>query len=265
MLNSTGSVESLERIELDYDNLTNCNSKFRDVYANGIEDPRLFMFRGEEWAIANCLGSLQQQHPCVNTMCIFKLSDPMSTFRLLKCPASVDPMQVQKNWAPFQWKEKLLCEYTLHPHVILDIDTETGITTELYTTTTKVKGEGYFTLSTPNIITTSGSLRGGAPPILVNYLDTVCHHPDSFFLGIGHSIPSKDIGYVHFFYTFEASPPFKITSISKFFKLDKKERIQFAAGLSQENHDIYVSYGVDDCTNRIARYTIDDVLNLLKI
>ena len=279
VLDSTGALDNLERIELDYDNLTNCRCKFRDVYANGIEDPKLFMFQGEEWAIANCLGSLQQQHPCVNTMCIFKISDPRNTFRLLKCPTSVDPLQAQKNWSPFQWEENLLCEYTLQPHVILNIDTETGITTELYTSelasATKLKhidscSDRTSSNLTSNIITKRGSLRGGAPPILIER-DRICLRninfmdEDSFFLGIGHSIPSKDIGYVHFFYTFNASPPFNITNISKFFKLDKKEHIQFVAGLSQANRNIYVSYGVNDCTNRIARYTIDDILDLLEI
>jgi len=63
-LDHKGNVTELERIELDYNNLVHCRSKFRNVHANGIEDPKLFMFKEEEWVIANCLGSDQQYHPC---------------------------------------------------------------------------------------------------------------------------------------------------------------------------------------------------------
>jgi len=246
-LDSTGTVTELERIELNYNNLIHCTNKFRNVYANGIEDPKLFIFRGEEWVIANCLGSDQQEHPCVNTMCIFKLSNANETFKLLKSPPSIDPLQAQKNWSPFEWNNKLLCEYTLQPHVILEINVDTGATMQLYNTG----------ISSNNILF-GNSLRGGAPSIIIET------NIGPIYLAIGHTRVSRTTGYLHFFYTFEAEPPFSIIDISPFFKFDKIETIQFAAGLSQQNNSIYVSYGVNDCSNRIANYDINDIFGLLK-
>ena len=253
-LESNGTVSELERIELDYNNLDNCKRKFRNVYANGIEDPKLFMFQGEEWAIANCLGSNNQTHPCINTICIFKVLNAKETFRLLKCQKNVDDMQVQKNWSPFEWNGKLLCEYSINPHIILEIDVDNGTTSELYNTSLIMGDKGYIP-GIKNNISSEGSFRG-APAILVESAT------GPIYLGIGHMRVSRSTGYLHFFYIFEARPPFSITAISKLFKLDKSETIQFAAGLSQLNNNIYVSYGINDCSNRIAQYDINDIFGL---
>lgn len=84
------------------------------------------------------------------------------------------------------------------------------------------------------------------------------------YLAAGHTRPSRTTGYLHFFYTFEASPPFRIVNMSSLFKLDKSETIQFVSGLSQFNNSIYVSYGVNDCSNRIAHYDINDIFGLFE-
>lgn len=44
-LNNNGLVKDLKLIDLNYDELNCCTELFRNVYANGIEDPRLFMFK----------------------------------------------------------------------------------------------------------------------------------------------------------------------------------------------------------------------------
>jgi predicted GH43/DUF377 family glycosyl hydrolase len=250
-LDCKGNINELDRIELDYDNFINCTKKFQNVYANGIEDSKLFIYKNEEWAIANCLGSVQQPHPCVNNMCIFKVSDPKNTFILLQSPTGVDPFQPQKNWSPFEYNERLLCEYSIQPHIILDIDVTNGTTKEIYNTSNITRDD------ISNNILTESSLRGGAAPIIISTTE------GPIYLSIGHTRMSKSIGYLHFFYTFEASPPFNIVKISPFFKMDKIETIQFAACLSQENDQLYVSYGVNDCSNRIAQYNIDDILLFL--
>jgi predicted GH43/DUF377 family glycosyl hydrolase len=241
-LDEDGTINKLERIELNYNNLKACTYNYRGVYANGIEDPRLFIFKGEEWVIANCLGSSSQPHPCVNAMCLFKLSSPQETFRILSPPDGVNPLQPQKNWAPFEWDGRLLCEYTLDPHDILEIDINTGLT------------EKIFTGGTNNIDISKGhSLRGGAPPILIG----------DIYIGIGHTRGPGNPDYYHFFYTFEAQPPFTIIKISKHFKLETSNLIQFVAGLSLYENKIYISYGVSDRTNRISCYNIDEIIDFI--
>jgi len=250
-----GIIRNLARIPLNYNDFRHCTQTYLGVYANGIEDPKLFIFNNEEWAVANCLGSLQQKHPCVNMMCIFKITDPIQTFRFLTPPDGINPLQHQKNWSPFQYQDKLLCEYTLQPHNIIEIDMDTGHSHMLFSS--------HDTDETINI-TLGHSYRGGAPPILISYINKDSLEPEDFYLGVGHTrIPNKP-NYLHFFYKFTSEPPFEILKISKSFKLDKNEAIQFASGLSLHNDIIYISYGIDDCYNRISSYSLDTIMNLLE-
>ncbi|CAH6419262.1 Hypothetical protein HVR_LOCUS462 [uncultured virus] len=263
-LDNDGTVLTLDRINLNYSLLNKCDKSYRDIHANGIEDPKLFIYRDEEWCIGSCLGTEQQPHPCINSMCIFKITDPRNTFKVIIPPSWVGALQRQKNWSPFEWNGRLLCEYTIQPHVIIEIDPTTGKTQELCRS-----GTG------PDNITQLSSMRGGAPPILINLpsiLETNSTGPtgdqilkfnttyDRVYIGIGHTHPSKISGYVHFFYMFEPNPPFKIIGISDIFKMDRIETIQFAAGMSIQDDNVYISYGVNDCSNRISRYDLADVL-----
>lgn len=62
-----------------------------------------------------------------------------------------------------------MCEYSILPHVILEIDAQTGITEEIYRS-------GLSKTEIPE----ETSFRGGTPPIIVNYNGQI------FYLSIGH-------------------------------------------------------------------------------
>jgi len=257
-INEDASIKNLKRIELDYNSFNRCVENISDVYANGIEDSRIFIFKGEEWAIGNILGAPQQSYPCANAMCIFKISDPISTFKILIPPPNIDPKQRQKNWSPFEYNDELYCEYSIEPHIILKINVNTGLTEQKWHTGT----------SSQNICD-DNSLRGGAPPILITnplYSDNISknHLPELFYIGIGHTRNRITSDYLHFFYIFESEPPFKILKITPRFKLYGNERIQFAAGISYYQNMLYVSYGVDDCYNRISKFNINDIIHILQ-
>lgn len=246
-----GVIKDLFRIELNYDNFNKCTQGLGDIYANGVEDPRIFTFREEEWVIGNSLGLSTQKYPCINTMCLFKVLDPINSFKLLLPPSHVNNKQRQKNWSPFEHNGELYCEYSIQPHIIIKVDIKSGLTTEIYKT-----GENC------QEITSDNSLKGGTPPIIINNSNSFPNLPDKFYLSIGHT---RNFGqYLHFFYAFEINPPFSILQISDLFKLDGSERIQFASGISAEENMIYVSYGVDDCSNKISRFNFDDVFEMLK-
>lgn len=291
-IDETGSIQQLQLINLDYDSMQNCTDISHKPSINGIEDPRLFIYKDEEWIVSNCLGSAEQKYPCINSMCIFKVSDARNTFRLLVPPQPVDSRQTQKNWSPFEYNGALFCEYSLHPHDIFQIDIESGSVQRAYSTG---KNE--------TDIKHGHSLRGGAPPILITIptkiiekildknsmcisdvtdvsdkipieeitvneipLEEICDQDSDeklqiVYLGIGHTRINNN--YLHFFYIFESQPPFSILKVSKYFKLDSTETIQFAAGLSIHNNIIYVSYGVNDCYNRISRYKLTDIYQIL--
>jgi hypothetical protein len=266
-LRNDGSVRNLSLIDLGYDRFNQCINDDGTLRANGIEDPRIFMLNNEEWIMGNSLGLPQQSYPCINAMCIFKVSDPKSTFRILIPPKGVNLDQRQKNWSPFEYNGELYCEYSIEPHVILKIDTQTGVTEEKWRTGSHSQD-----------ITSDASLRGGAPPILIGpktgsfskrqNVDVIEGKnnalPKLFYLGVGHVRTKNTSDYLHFFYVFEPKPPFKMIKITSQFKLDGNERIQFAAGLSYDNDMVYISYGVDDCHNRISQFYISDILSIMK-
>ena len=72
--------------------------------------------------------------------------------------------------------------------------------------------------------------------------------------------------YKHFWYTFEAAPPFRIVGVSSPFtlptQLPKRPPIQFATGLllNAHTHEIVVSFGEMDCHASIARFALDATL-----
>jgi mannosyltransferase OCH1-like enzyme/predicted GH43/DUF377 family glycosyl hydrolase len=232
-------------IEIDDDNNTSIKSldfNDKDFYScndNGIEDPRIFQFKNENWGIANCLGYKEQKYKCTNTMCIFKLNDPKTTFKLLYHPEN--PKLIQKNWSPFVYNDKLYCEYTIDPHVIYEIDSETGIINNIINSDNNYKFNNM-----------KSRLSGGAPPILIS------HFREPIYLSIGH-VRLSNSSYYHFFYIFQSYPPFNIIGSSEIFKLDDKERIQFVGGLSVCDDKLYVSYGINDKYNKISTFNIYDI------
>lgn len=241
-LNDAGDILETTLLDLDYESLNLCRKIF-GTHANGIEDAKLFMYRGQEWAIANVLGSPTQIYPCINTMCIFKVSNPQDTLRILTPPIGVNPKQKQKNWAPFEWNDKLLCEYSITPHIILEIDLETGITNDFASSG-----------KTGIDITSARSFRTGPASVYIA----------NSYLGIGHVQSPGTPDYTHFFYTFESEPPFALIGMTDLYKLDFRTRIQFVAGLSEYKDNIYISYGINDCENRISVFEKQKILDLIQ-
>jgi hypothetical protein len=244
-LDAKGTPLSMRELSPYSSPFEGCLAQTGNVWANGIEDPKLFTYRGESWVVGNSLGSNGQPYPCVNAMCIFKLSDPQGTFTLLQVPSDVDSKQQQKNWSPFTYQGKLLCEYSLKPHRVLQVDPATG----------QIEQE-YSTGSASDNIVSGASLRGGAPPLYLSSRQQ--------YVGVGHTRPKNGSAYLHFFYSFQAQPPFALTAVTSLFKIGGRERIQFAAGLSQDGNNFYVSYGVDDCFSRIATVPFGEVMSLLE-
>lgn len=220
--------------------LCECRAMYKISYANGLEDPKIFMFNNEEWVTCNILGSKEQYHPCVNVVALFKVSDPKKTFRVLECPPNWNPMQRQKNWTFFQDGDRMLAEYSLSPHTILEVDPDSGKVTELVKHEKKIDWE----------------YRCNSNPIPIVMDDK------KYWLGMGHITELRN--YKHFFYLFDSEYPYSITHTTKPFKLDKLERVQFAMGLSEYNDRFYISYGVEDDHNRICSFSTDEIFTMLK-
>ena len=72
--------------------------------------------------------------------------------------------------------------------------------------------------------------------------------------------------YLHLFYAFASRPPFRLVAAGAPFVLPQpgEPTVQFAAGLARSGDDgLLVSYGVLDCEMRLARYSLEAVLQEL--
>ena len=225
-IDEIGNLLNMYLLDLDYENMTG------DITANGFEDPKIFIYRNKIWVSGTCLIYKKQT---VKKMAIFQLDNPKETFVILEPPGH--KTEIEKNWTFFEIDGELLCEYSLSPHIILKINVKTGECVEFCRTETKK----YL------------DMRLNSNPIILD---------ETSYLGVGHI--TTDRNYSHFFYTFEKHFPFKITNISKLFKLDDNERIQFVGGISKEQGYIYISYGVEDKKNRISKIKLDEVLEMLE-
>lgn len=238
-LNNAGEIQKLELLNFDSEDFTICSNR-------GIEDPRIFIFKNELWGIGNCLGYKDQKIKCINTMCIFKLSNPKDTLKLLY---HENNNIIQKNWSPFEYDNKLYCEYSIDPHVIYEINPNTGNNNNI------IKSSSDFQFK---ILSTKGRLSGGSSPILISHFKT------KVYLNIGH-VRLVNHSYYHFFYMFERHPPFNIIGMSEIFKLETlNERIQFACGLSIQDDIVHISYGINDKSNMISTFNIYDINNMIQ-
>ena len=257
ILDEKNRVSNLELVDLPYETMKYCTGGDPQPN-NGVEDPRVFLFRKELWVAANANGS-RKTHECVPLMCIWKMSDPRNTFRYIKTPRSLgSDNQSQKNWAPFEWNGELLFEYSVNPHIILRTNIESGKTIIIY------KSED----------TNKPKLSGGGAAIAVyigkrKYFLNIAHLwlPVGNWLEIFKSYYSEgrmyNRDYYHYFYLFEAEPPFRIVFMSDAFKIaGGSEKVQFAGGCTynSDQNKIVISYGKKDCDTAFAFYDIKDIL-----
>lgn len=246
-LDNAGTVIDVKLIDLDYNNMVHCKGKF-GYESNGSEDPKMFIYNNEKWVVANVLGTKEQPNVCKNAICIFKVNNSKSTFKILKVPDNVDPQRTQKNWSFFEYNGDLLAEYSIQPHIILKVNVNEGTTTELH----RSGHQGYD-------VSSYAALRGNANSIRI-MLDN-----KFYYLGIGHITSGNPGDYKHFFYLFNSEPPFDVIEISEPSKLDHRARIQFVGGLSEFDDNIYVSYGIEDCYNRISIFSKNKMMSLFKL
>jgi predicted GH43/DUF377 family glycosyl hydrolase len=219
------------------------------------EDARLFSYRGRIFLIYNDnideVWAWGRRDMFITELFYenqrFSLSTPLKLIHKEKYFFQI----MQKNWVPFEWNKMLFVTYTVHPHEVLYINLMNGDCYPYYVTS-------------PPIHWHFGSLRGGAPPQLI----------DGEFLAFFHSASiiaspaSLNQQMWHYFmgaYTFSAEPPFEITKITPvpilhdtfYTHSSYYKRVVFPGGFVDAGPVIYVAYGKDDREIWIA--TIDKV------
>jgi hypothetical protein len=203
----------------------------------GLEDARLFSFRGETWMCATMGGHQKGAWPCFGRLQRGRVD--LMTPRL-----DVEPPQ--KNWMPFELDGHLYLEYTVSPRRILRYEPEAGTLTF-----EEGAGEEWY----------PGIIHGGAPAVRFS---------EEYFLGVAnvqHLFWYQDRYYAALFYLFEARPPFRVRFATGSLRLNSgKQRVQYVTGMvfDEKKQKLMLSFGVNDFDNKIISVDVQRITRRLK-
>ena len=168
------------------------------------EDPRLFK-RGEDLYLV--YNDCSTHHPGYRTMRIAGLNREDCSLNFMT-DLDLHAKPIEKNWVPFEWMDannqrNVYFEYYLYPRKILQLaNAQLNEAPQLSFLEALPAQKLYW----PHVW---GRIRGGT---------NVCRIGDQF-LGFFHSnfrTQDKSLWYVMGAYTFEATPPFRLTAISPY-------------------------------------------------
>ena len=227
-----------------------------ETHSNFSEDPRVFQ-NGERCFLVFNDVIANGNRP--RSMWMGELDEEQKVLNSIRTLAP-NPTRTEKNWSPFVYEGEPYFVYSINPHQILKYPSMLPM---------NLGSESMLSdLDWPSNIW--GVLRGGTPAQLV----------DGEYLAFFHSAfgDRKGIGwYVMGAYTFEATPPFRITSISPYPILFKdiynsplqntanpRIRCLYPAGFVCDQGLIHVSCGENDSAVKIITMDKKALLNSLK-
>ncbi|MCH8084225.1 MAG: hypothetical protein IH885_08310, partial [Myxococcales bacterium] len=137
--NSDWSVKKLSKIQATIDNLIVGDNE-------GLEDARLFCYKGDVWMYATISGHTKKSWPCIGRL----YNNEVTLLRL-----KYDVESPQKNWMPFEVNGNLYLEYSVNPHIVLSCNPQTAECALVSNTAYQSNGSALQT-------------HGGAPPVLID-------------------------------------------------------------------------------------------------
>lgn len=153
----------------------------------------------------------------------------------------------QKNWVPFVWEGKLYIHFDIEPNIVVEVDGGTLRPVQIYKT--------HFSEARRECL--GRRLSGSAGHIPYG----------EQLLGMAHSFLERENlrYYYHYFYLMDPRQKFKMTRISKPFKLFDSTRVQFAMSIleDKDGHDFIVSCGYADTDNYFLKVRRDDLSAML--
>ena len=167
----------------------------------------------------------------------------------------------EKNWVPFDYKNRLYFAYSIIPHKILLPQIDLGVCTTISSTLSHLKWNW-------------GVLRGGTPALLDGD-DYLAFFHSAKTMATQHS---KGKNIPHYFmgaYTFSAHPPFHLLRISPqpivgknfykgpAYKTWKPVRVVFPGGYVADEQFIWILYGRQDHEIWVAKLDKKALLNSL--
>jgi predicted GH43/DUF377 family glycosyl hydrolase len=155
--------------------------------------------------------------------------------------------KIEKNWSPFAYENKLYVSYSVVPHTILEVNSQTGMTNKIDSTE-------------PTIDWNFGPVRGGTPSLLLEegYL--------SFFHSCKLGVPSpfsKKNGRVYYMgaYFFDSKPPFAIKKITPMplanlsdYKQKNPKKIVYPGGIALDGEKLHVVWGRNDSSICVSTF-----------
>ena len=216
-------------------------SLYYPCLGNRTYDPRLLKIKDTIYLIYACPNSLDphsvfSSHLELGT--IYFSEDGVSVNNCMELCAPFQRLW-EKNWVPFNYKDRLLLAYTINPHIILKPSLSDGTC-------------GLLCKTDPPICWSYGSIRGSTQASLV----------DGDYLGFFHSYLQDPVTGIHNYYvgayTFSNKPPFGLLKISPkafshpdFYSAQKnalafEKNVIFPGGFFVKGNKIYMSFGEND-------------------
>jgi hypothetical protein len=201
----------------------------------GGEDPRFFwkneelyilivdtIKKNNKYKVVQCIGKIDKKSGKINNYNILTIKNMKTN----KC---------EKNWTPWCYNNKIYFSYMLNPHIILNLNEDTGICNKII--------EQPFNTNFPK-------LSGGTPAILYN----------NYYIGIAHNIQDHGLlskfnlhrVYNSYFYLFEKDYPFKLIFVSKPFTI-KNKGCEFITGIKIDNNNVYLTIGISDIVTYVVK------------
>lgn len=163
--------------------------------------------------------------------------------------------RTEKNWSPFLAGGKLCLIYSGNPHLILELDKESGLCKKIGTSETKQ-------------IWKWGEIRGGTPGDLLEEDFLTFFH--SFHIGNQSSLIPKTWkkNYTMGAYLFESKPPFAIKKITPFplgsledYEKENRQKVMFPGGMVIEGNTIHVVWGKNNKAIYLSTFDKEKLLS----
>lgn len=253
-----------------------CQFTFTQHRVSGPGDSRLFTFGGKLYVLFGSR-ALGLPHECedpskqdiVYRQFMAELSPmpqyALQQFSIRSAPVLIDWQQerhigsmprreVQKNYSPFVYQDKLYMTYTIVPHVVLSVDPSTGKANVAFNTS----GDALAPLSRDF---PGADFRGGSAAVLVDLTKIYGATTElrAAYVAVFH-FQHPHGHYRHFLYSIEAQPPFAVLSYScelplrtlpHYIQPTALPKVAFATGLVVVGDRVLVSYGAGDKEGRI--------------
>lgn len=219
----------------------------QDIYFPRTQDPRLVAIGSDLFIVYNefhktSLGSNRR-------MAYSKICESNNFFyteppTYLLAFENENPSKQEKNWVPFNYNNELHFSYSIEPHLVFRPIAGTHSCHSAASTSSYLKWNW-------------GILRGGTPAEKIDDQYLAFFHSVKDFV----SLQSKGSRILHYFmgaYTFNASPPFKVTKISPepivgenfyngpLYDTWKPLLVVFPGGYVHDENYIWIAYGRQD-------------------